>query len=233
VSKSEEASGTEPPGPGAPNSQTPDSEVADSETPDSEATEHRHTYYKNPWVLAFIAGVITLSLIGPCTRHIPDAPPALASVPIFAFPDSSGQPFGSNQLSAGPYILGFVSAVCHLPECVALNRGLERIRSQYKVGEVEIPVIGVIVDDGRPADPGARPPLDDVKTLTATKADAQPLMAALATIGKVTVKNPWDLGIVLVDSQGRCRGLYATDDDGVDEALHRAIHVLRDELAGK
>lgn len=47
-------------------------------------------WYKSPYLWAFVFGVIFLTLIRPCTRHVPDALPALGAVPAWLAPPERG-----------------------------------------------------------------------------------------------------------------------------------------------
>jgi len=59
------------------------------------------------------------------------------------------------------------------------------------------------------------------------------LTAALADFDDRQIAQPWDLGFILVDSDGGCRGFYGLHDEGQDEVLHRSQHVARAEVAGE
>ena len=58
------------------------------------------TVLRNPYVWGFVIGIVTLTLIRPLLRRIPEPPPVLSQLPDFALEGADGKPFGSAELSS-------------------------------------------------------------------------------------------------------------------------------------
>ena len=70
-------------------------------------TSARRPVWRNPWVLAFLAGILTLTAIRPLLRRIPEPPPLLAQLPAFSLVDDRGRTFGSAELRGTVWIGSF------------------------------------------------------------------------------------------------------------------------------
>lgn len=60
---------------------------------DAASTGKTVPIYKNPFAIAFVIGVITLTFLRPRMRNVPDAPPPSGTIPVSALIDQSGAPF--------------------------------------------------------------------------------------------------------------------------------------------
>jgi protein SCO1/2 len=201
-------------------------------------------FYRNPFVIAFVAGIVTLTLIRPLLRHEPEPPPVLAQLPAFTLEDASGKPYGSADLAGQVYIASFFFTRC--PSiCPLLMQNVRKLQEGLNAQEISgIRLVSITVDpenDTRDvladyaqnlkADPARwtflTGPPDKVRELVVSgfktpmdRADTPPGSAMdIAHTGKV----------VLVDGSGRIRGYYGTDDLGLDEVFNRAQHVLKQE----
>ena len=66
----------------------------------------------------------------------------------------------------------------------------------------------------------------DITGVLVSAADAPELLAAVVALAETPPEQPWQLGFILVDPAGKCRGLYPPTPAGLDEVKHRAVHVL-------
>ena len=201
-------------------------------------------FYRNPFVIAFVAGIVTLTLIRPLLRREPEPPPVLAQLPPFSLTDQEGRPYGSAELSGQVYIASFFFTRCG-SICPALMHNVKKLQDGFAARGIEgIRLVSITVDpeyDTPPvlkeygqvlkADPARwtflTGPADKVESLVVggfktpmDRDSATPETAIeIAHTGK----------IVLVDGSGRIRGYYGTDEMGLDEAFNRAQHVLKEQ----
>lgn len=97
------------------------------------------------------------------------------------------------------------------------------------VSVVAVPVAG---GDAPPDAPALTAP-EGVRLAAADPAAVAAFQRALRPLLRPPLPpegQPWRVGVVLVDAQGQCRGVYRHDEDGVDEILHRTRHVLEEHL---
>ena len=201
-------------------------------------------FYRNPFVIAFLAGIVTLTLIRPLLRREPEPPPVLSQLPGFTLEDATGRPYGSADLAGTVYIASFFFTRC--PSiCPLLMQNVRKLQEGLDAREITgIRLVSITVDPGNDtpevladyarnlkADPARwtflTGPPDKVQELVVAgfktpmdRAETPPGSAMdIAHTGKV----------VLVDGSGRIRGYYGTDDTGLDEVFNRAQHVLKQE----
>jgi protein SCO1/2 len=201
-------------------------------------------FYRNPFVIAFLAGIVTLTLIRPLLRREPEPPPVLSQLPAFTLTDEQGRSYGSDELRGTVYIASFFFTRC--PSiCPALMHDVARLQEGFASRGIEgIRLVSITVDPENDtptvlkdysqalhADPARwtflTGPPERVRDLVVAgfktpmdRADTGPGSAMdIAHTGK----------IVLVDGSGRIRGYYGTDAMGLDEVFNRAQHVLKQE----
>lgn len=162
----------------------------------------------NPWVVAFIAGIITVTFIRFRTRYVPDAPAAMGELRIA----------GLDEL-AGIRIVGVVQSVA---DAAPLGTLAEKLR----VADKPITVVALTRQPNLALPTG-------VVAVSLTDAAATTLDTDLRTLLRTTLTagDPARHGLILIDATGQCRGLYGTTEDGIDEIFHRSQHILRDDLA--
>jgi protein SCO1/2 len=201
-------------------------------------------FLRSPYVWAFVIGVVTLTLIRPLLRHVPEPPPVLSQLPAFSLVGMDGKPFGSQELHGQVYIASFFFTSCR-SICPAIMHGMGRLQaglSERNVQGVRLVSISVDPEHDTPeilsayakemgVDPGRWTLLtgdaEQVRQLVvdgfntpvvpAPPRGAEPL--DIAHTGK----------LVLVDGGGRVRGYYDSDEMGLDEVFNRAQHVLRQQ----
>jgi protein SCO1/2 len=195
----------------------------------------------SPWVWAFLAGILVLTLIRPLLRFEPEPPPVMGEIPAFSLVDQDGNPFGSEDLSGSVYVANFFFTSCSTI-CPPMMRAVAGLRDRYRDEGIEgVRLVSITVD----------PETDTAERLAdyAARYSAEPPRWTLLTgdpeeIRRVAVEGFrtamgdrvevadgfFDIAhsgkLVLVDGQGRVRGYYDYDALGIDEVYHRSLHVL-------
>jgi len=197
---------------------------------------------RNPYVWGFFIGIVTLTLIRPLLRHIPEPPPVIGPLPEYTLVDSDGQAFGSAQLRGQVYIVSFFFTSCR-SICPAIMHGMLQLQQGFDARGIKgIHLVSISVDPETDTpgvlhaygkDLGVDPARwtlltgdpEKVRTLV-VDGFKTPLAPAPAT-----PLNPIEIAhsgkVVLVDQSGGIRGYYDTDQMGLDEVFNRAQHVLR------
>jgi len=202
---------------------------------------------RNPYAWALLIGMVTLTLIRPLLRHVPDPPPVLSELPAYSLVDADGNPFGSENLRGQVYIASFFFTSCR-SICPAIMHGVFRLQdgfAQRGIGGIRLVSISV--------DPGHDTPevlKEYGKTLGVDPARWTLLTGDPEAVRKLVVDGfktpldkpppggaePMDIAhtgkLVLVDGTGHVRGYYDTTEMGLDEVYNRAQHVLRQQRGG-
>ena len=202
------------------------------------------TVLRSPYVWGFVIGIVTLTLIRPLLRHIPEPPPVLSELPEFSLVGVDGKPFGSAELRGQVYVVNFFFTSCR-SICPAIMKGMARLQDGFAARNIAgIRLVSISVDPERdtPEVLGAygkelgvdplrwtlltgdpekvrRLVVDGFKTPLAAPAPEAPGPIDIAHTGK----------LVLVDGLGRIRGYYDSNELGLDEVYNRAQHVLSQE----
>jgi protein SCO1/2 len=182
-------------------------------------------------------------LVRPLTRREPPAPPVLTQLPEFRLIDQDGRPLGSAELKGQVWIAGFFFTSCQTV-CPRILAGMDQIADRYRDLDVPIRVVAISVDPEtdtpeRLREVAARmePDPQHWTYLTGPTQDVQALVERgfLVAMGQKQLGPGGILDIAhsarlaIVDGQGGVRGFYDTTEEGLDEAFHRARHVLRDQ----
>ena len=99
------------------------------------------TVLRSPYVWGFVIGIVTLTLIRPLLRHIPEPPPVLSELPEFSLVGVDGKPFGSAELRGQVYVVNFWYAGC--PPCRVEAPDLAALSTEYDT----VPFLGVNISD--------------------------------------------------------------------------------------
>lgn len=200
----------------------------------------------NPFVVAFIVGIVTLTALRPLLRHIPEPPPVLGEVPAFTLIDQDGRRFGRDELLGRVTIANIFCTQCDSASSEVM-KGLRRIEDAYK--ERGINGIGFLSVS---MDPSADTPERLREYARVIGAEAGRWTFLTGDIGVVhglvlhLFKDSSAIDakgeareapsrraagantrpLVLIDQRGRIRGWYAVDEMGLDEIYNRAQHVL-------
>jgi protein SCO1 len=204
-------------------------------------SESRVPLVRNPYLWAFIIGCVTITLIRPLLRRVPEPPPVLSTLPEFQLVDSRGQQFGSADLRGQVYVASFFFTRCP-SVCPLLMTRMAQLQTRLRdAGIDDIRLVSITVDPVndtpaalREAEPRYGVDQTRWKLLTGTPDRVRGLCVdgfhvpgfEQAYRGEGDI--PHTTKVVLVDGRGRIRGYYDTDETGLDEVLHRARHV-RDE----
>lgn len=197
-------------------------------------------WLRNPFAWAFVVGCVLTTLMRPLLRRIPAPPPVLRQLPAFSLVNAEGQPFGSEQLHGHVYVANFFFIRCP-SVCPTLMKGMATLQRRFRdEGLDAIRLVSISVD---PADTPQRlrealPAygVDPSRWLLLTGPPDR--IRSLAVDGfQVALGQPAGDGIVdiahaakllLVDAGGALRGVYDSDELGLDEVFWRARRVLEE-----
>jgi protein SCO1/2 len=206
--------------------------------------EPRVPLWRNPYVIAFVIGCVTVTLLRPLLRYEPKPPPVLSELPAFSLVDSAGKPFGSEALRGRVWIASFFFTHCPSVCPLLMTRVGELERRFRENGIDDVTLVSITVDPARdtPEVLRAAEPKYGVdparwKLLTGTLADVHSLcvngfkVPGFDGSGMVDGDIPHTTKLVLVDPQLRIRGYYDSSPEGLDEVFHRAQHVLKEARA--
>jgi protein SCO1 len=207
--------------------------------------EDRVPLWRNPYVVAFVVGCITVTFMRPLLRYEPKPPPVLSQLPEFSLVDSAGKPFGSAELHGQVWIASFFFTRCP-SVCPLLMSRMADLQKHYAEDGIDgIHLVSITVDPARDtpdvlraAEPryGVDParwtlltgPPDRVRELAVSGFHVPGFDGAAMADGDI----PHTTKVVLVDTQNRIRGYYDTDAEGLDEVYNRAQHVLKEARDG-
>lgn len=218
--------------------------VAPSASPDAGAgVPWYKRLYRNPWLIAFVVGAITLVALRPFLRHEPEPPPVLYELPSsWRLVDHEGQAFGSEELRGEVWIASFFFTSC--PSiCPRLMSAMLELQDRFEAEGVDVKLVSFTVDPENDtpqvlAEYGRKLGADLTGRWTMVTGDEAAVRSLVVDGFKLHVgdKHQNSEGLidiahvgrlVLVDRAGGVRGLYETDAEGLDEAFHRATHVIR------
>jgi protein SCO1/2 len=199
---------------------------------------------RNPYVWGFVIGIVTLTLIRPLLRHVPEPPPVLSQLPAFTLVGVDGKPFGSAELRGQVYVANFFFTSCR-SICPAIMHGMSRLQdgfAQRNIGGIRLVSISVDPEHDTHevlAEYGKGMGVDP-RQWTLLTGDPEQVRRLVVEGFKTPVVDPPPGGagpidiahsgkLVLVDGSGRIRGYYGTDEMGLDEVYNRAQHVLRQQ----
>lgn len=195
----------------------------------------RGPWHRNPWLWGVVAGLIFVPAIRPFMRHIPDAPPLLAALPDYELHASGGDALRGSDFAGRVYVMGLYGAACE-PGCGEVLAALRGLSGRFVQFDRSITVLAVELAEQPAAPLAVAADLHDEwlslhaapgsLDALATHAVA-PHMDSLGT-SRDAVSVAREARLLLIDAVGNLRGHYGIDELGLDEAYHRAQHVLRD-----
>ena len=183
-------------------------------------------WYKSPYLWAFVFGIVFLTLIRPCTRHVPDPPAPLGAVPAWL-------------IDGAPRTQGTSLLTVYDPSCEGCLKTVEGIADVHRqLGRANTPVDvyiahreGVDIDAARAA--LAYEPNVHFYTVEIGE-DWREGALSKATLSGDPLPDDIDalieLGTVwILDPHGAIRGpLRAVSTDHRSELFHRTQHVYYD-----
>jgi protein SCO1/2 len=195
---------------------------------------------RNPFVWAFVIGVITLTLMRPLLRRVPEPPPVIGEVPQFTLVDSRGEPFGSDDLRDRVYVANFFFTSCR-SICLPMMQAVARLDERYRANGVEgIQIVSISVDPDTDTPEVLREYGEkigaDPAHWTLLTGDLEKIETLVVEGFKTALGDKEETGggffdiahsgkLVLVDGDGKIRGYYDHDETGRDEIFHRSRHV--------
>ncbi|MFH2008039.1 MAG: SCO family protein [bacterium] len=209
----------------------------------TEPVAQKRSWSRNPWLWAALAGIVLVPLTRPyCkrrTRNVPKPPPVLGTLPAFDLIDQHGKPFGSKELQGQVWVANFIFTTCR-SICPRLTAQMSKLAERYKKAGVNIRLVSITVDPetDTPAKLKAFAETNDVDFrrwtwLTGPRVKIQTLLenGFKTHMGdKKKLNGLIDIAhtgrFALVDRKLGLRGLYHSDDKGIDEIFHRSQHVL-------
>ena len=204
--------------------------------------EGSRSVLRNPYVWAFFAGIVLLTLIRPLMRHEPAPPPVLSPLPEYRLVASDGRPFGSAELAGQVYVADFIFTRC--PSiCPKLTGAMARLQRRYDEAGVDgIRLVSISVDPDYDTPERLRAYGEahgiDPRRWTLLTGELEEIRELVVGGFRTPLGEPDPEGnlidiahstrFVLVDGDGGIRGYYDSDADGLDEIYHRSQHILRE-----
>jgi protein SCO1 len=213
--------------------------------PDFVAPPWLHFVRKYVWVLAFVLGAITLTLIRPMLRHVPEPPPVLFVLPDdYALVDHLERPFTPSTLEGEVWVAGFVFTSCP-SSCPAVTRAMSDLSDRFARNNIDVKIVSFTVDPEHDTPQvlaayaqtvGADPALwrfvtgepDAIRSLVSEGfrlgvGDRQAVDGDVYDIAHSTK-------LALVDGEGQIRGYYGIEPEtGLAEIFERADRVLQEQ----
>lgn len=197
------------------------------------------------WVIAGIAGILTLTLIRPFLRHVPEPPPVMFELPDdYALVDHEGQPFTPETLEGKVWVAGFVFTTCP-STCPVVTKAMADLRERFDKMGHDVEMVSFTVD------PAHDTPevLAEYYSTIGVETDKWRFVTGEPKAVISLVRDGFRLGVgereadedgvaydiahstklALVGPDGDVRGYYGIEpDEGLDEIYHRAQHLLRE-----
>lgn len=202
----------------------------------------RRKFMQYPWHFATVVGLVVVTAMRPCTRHVPDPPPVLSQLPAFALVDQDGQPFTPETMRGQVWVAGLIFTSCP-STCPKISRAMLSLQERYLRDHVDVKLVSFSVDPENDtpkvlktyaghlgADESSwrfvTGPLAAMESLV-VGGFASAMDKTTGPAGMIDIAHTTKL--VLIDGDGNIRGYYSSDDEmGLDEVFHRSQHVLRE-----
>ena len=197
------------------------------------------------WVIAFVLGAATLTVIRPMLRHVPEPPPVLFTLPgDYALVDHLERPFTPATLEGEVWVAGFVFTSCP-SSCPAVTRAMSDLADRFARTKVDVKMVSFTVDPERDTPEvlaryastvGADP--DQWRFVTGEPDTILKLVGEGFRLGvgeRQTIEGDiYDIAhstkLALVDGEGQIRGYYGIEpDEGLAEIYERADRVLQEQ----
>lgn len=212
--------------------------------PDFEPPSWLRLLRRYVWVIAFVFGAITLTLLRPMLRHVPEPPPVMFELPEYALVDHTGRAFSPETLEDQVWVAGFVFTTCP-SSCPAVTRAMTDLRERFDRNGIDVQMVSFTVDPEHDTPEVLREYADSVgadsETWRFVTGDPEAIRSLIGDgfrlgVGERQDKDGglYDIAhstkLALVDGQGRVRGYYGIEPDlGLDEIYERADRVLQEQ----
>lgn len=208
----------------------------------AEAGWLRRKFMQYPWHFGLAVGIVTITAMRPCTRHVPDPPPVLAPLPKFELLDQDGQPFTAETMRGKVYVAGLIFTSCP-STCPKISRAMLSLQQRYLRDNIDVELVSFSVDPENDTPAVLKTYADHLEAdqsrwrfVTGPREAMEQLVVGgfASAMDKTTGANGMiDIAhttkLVLIDGDGNIRGYYSSDDElGLDEVFHRSQHVLRE-----
>lgn len=189
----------------------------------------RRLFMRYPWHVSGVIGVLLITGLRPCTRHVPEPPPIVAPMPAFDLLGPGGVTVTDKALHGDIWIAGFVCLDCSgAPAEIAPT--LHAIASRVATHDKPMRFLAVGTQQGDTPEAlaawAASPDLPPTRwlTLSGPQGATDALRAEVTRALGGQAPEIW-ARIFIIDDRGRLRGSYALGERGADEIYHRAQHV--------
>jgi hypothetical protein len=193
-----------------------------------ESTEPKRPKWKDPFVVAFVVGIVVLTVLPFAQKKFLRAPPPILALPVWALSTADGGVVSSTTLSGKVVLMEFVEAACDAA-CVDRLETFGRGVTQTDDLDGSIQLLSVVM-------PGAEVALDHVRgeTWQAAVGSEEQLGALLAPLragwasfagtdaGSTLADFSRFPGVVLVDQQNALRGFWRDDVAGRGNSINAA-----------
>jgi protein SCO1/2 len=191
------------------------------------------------WFVAFVFGAITLTLIRPLTRHVPEPPAVMFQLPEYELVDQHERPFVPQTLEGKVWVAGFVFTSCP-SSCPAVTQAMVQLRDRFGRNAMDVEFVSISVDPRRDTPRVLREYAERVGAV----GDNWRFVTGEPEAVHTLVRDGFKLGLgereqsgatydithsnklALVDGHGGVRGYYGIEAEGLDELFHRADRVL-------
>lgn len=217
-------------------------ESKSTESPDKSDWGFSRPLLKNPWFYYALALIALITFSRPFLRHVAEPLPVLMDIPNYEFVSEQGQVFGSKELHGRPYVASFIFTRCQTA-CPLIAGKLAELQQQLLDGGLPVRLVSFSVDPGydRPSELksfaeryGAR---SDVWTFLTPQdgADVESYLTFIEGAFAVAAEpipnaSVFDIAhsqkLLLVDAQGKLRGIFSASSDGISEIFHRSVSLL-------
>ncbi|HEY8375443.1 MAG TPA: SCO family protein [Nannocystis sp.] len=202
----------------------------------------RRNFMRYPWHFATVIGLVTITAMRPCTRHVPDPPPVIAALPAFELVDQDGQPFSRETMRGKVWVAGLIFTTCP-SSCPKISRAMLDLQQRWARAGVDVHLVSFSVDPERDTPEVLKKYAGHLEAdesrwrfVTGPREAVEALV--IGGFGSAMDRTAGPGGmidiahstrLILIDADGNIRGHYSTDDElGLDEVYHRAQHVLRE-----
>ena len=164
-------------------------------------------------------------------RSLPDELPVFSQVPEFEFTDENGKAFGSKDLKGKVYIANFMFTSCQT-SCPLLLKKVQMVQHRIRGVIDRAAIVSFTVDPQNDTSAVLLNKAREMKAnpnvwrfLTAPIADTKKLLVDgfKVPVGDKTAESVYDVAhsdkLVLVDQEGRIRGYYSIERDGIDKMM--------------
>jgi protein SCO1/2 len=216
--------------------------------PDYPAPPRLEWLRKYIWVIGGVMAIVTITVLRPRLRHVPDPPAKMFQLPAgLELVDEHGQPFSVERMQGKVWVAGFVFTSCP-STCPAVTRAMADLRERFDRMQVDVEMISFSVDPVRDTPTVLREYAERVGVstehwhfVTGDPATVRALVRDGFKLGIGDREPKGDAGmydiahstkLALVDGDGAVRGFYDIEPDaGLDEIFHRSQHVIAEAIA--